>query len=103
MPALRGRGAIVGPRMLERVPHGAQYEAPRMGGEERRDVGLGQQGVHGGEPAARVGHGVLALVVSRGAGFGTGVWATPTPAAATPLKPTAPRPRPTDFAPGGGG
>src|SRR5256886_13526133 len=73
-----------------------------MGGDVRRDVGLGEHCVHRGQPArgvagvagvGGVGHGFLALVVSRAAGFGTGISTTPRPSVATPLKLIAPRTR----------
>src|SRR6266576_3916733 len=105
-PALGGRGAAVGARVLDRVSHGAHHQAPRMGGDERRDVGLGEHGLHRGQPApgvagvAGVGHGFLALVVSRGAGFGTGISTTARPSVATPLKLIAPCTRTRYFAPG---
>ena len=97
----RGRGgAAVGPRVLDRVPHGSHHQAARMRAEQCRHVRLGEEGVHRGQPAARVGHGTLALVVSRGAGFGTGTWTTPTPSAATPLRLIAPCTRTRYFPPG---
>src|SRR5438132_359921 len=92
-------------RATSRAP-GAHHQAPRMGGDERRDVGLGEHGVHRGQPApgvagvAGVGHGFLALVVSRGAGFGTGISTTPRPSVVTPLKLIAPRTRTRYLAPG---
>src|SRR4029077_3742585 len=92
-----------GARMLDRVSHGAHHQAPRMGGDESRDIGLGEHGVHRGQPApgvARVGHGRLALVGSRGGGFGTGISTTPRPSAATPLKLIARCTRTRYFAPG---
>src|SRR5207237_1343218 len=73
---------------------------------ELRALGLGEQRIHGGEPAARVGHGGLgrALVVSgAGAGLGTGTTSTPCASAATPLKFVAPRTRTRYLAPGASG
>src|SRR5207249_12321865 len=37
-----------------RVSHGAHHQAPWMGGDERRDVGLGEHGLHRGQPAPGV-------------------------------------------------
>src|SRR5207249_6151653 len=103
-----GRGAAaVSAGRLDGLAHGAHHEAARPGGRDRRDLGLGEQGVHGGQATAWVGHGGLgrALVVSvgGGAGLGTGTTSTPCPSADTPLKLVAPRTRTRYLPPGASG
>src|SRR5437588_659134 len=105
-PAFGRRAAAVGAGGFDGLPHRAHHETARPGGGERRDLGLGQQRIYGGEAAARVGHGGLgrALVVSVvGGGLGTGTTSTPCASAATPLKFVAPRTRTRHLAPGARG
>src|SRR5437870_12493604 len=78
--------------------------------EQRRDVGLGEQGFHRGQAAAGIGagHGGLvesrgARVVSRGAGFGTGTVSTPWASAVAPFRLVAPRTRTRYLPPGASG
>src|SRR2546425_11729961 len=78
--------------------------------EQRRDIRLGEQGLHCGQAAAGVGagHGGLvvsraARVVSRGAGFGTGTVSTPWASAVAPFRLVAPRTRTRYFPPGASG
>src|SRR5438093_1104478 len=104
-PPLRRRRPAVGARDVDRLPHGAQHETAGVSREQRRHVGLGEQRLYGGQPAARVGHGDFevsrgARVVSRAAGFGTGTVSTPCASAAAPFRLVAPWKRIRYFEPG---
>src|SRR5438094_306305 len=99
-----GRPAV-GARDVDRLAHGAQHETAGVSREQRRHVGLGEQRLYGGQPAARVGHGDFevsrgARVVSRAAGFGTGTVSTPWASAAAPFRLVAPWKRIRYFEPG---
>src|SRR5437867_11850657 len=100
-PALGGGGATGGARSVDRLPYRAHHETAGVRRDERRDVGVGEQGLDRGKPATRIGHGGLRapaapLLVSRA----TGTTSTPCASAATPLKFVAPRIRTKYLPPG---
>src|SRR6267143_5670758 len=99
-PAFGWRGAAVSARVVDCVAHGSHHQTPRMGLQQGRYVGVGEDGVHRWEMSARVAHRLLVLVESPGRGLGTGISITPTPSPATPLKLIAPRTRTRYLAPG---